>query len=776
MEKIMADLLRKTLDDLGRYAFPRFKRELSKIQPKEQYERIELESLMGLSRAALAELLCSHYGQPYCVEVTVRVLRAMGRSTLAYTLLHRLTYGASFVERYREIVIQKASNVANIIMALLRERVLTSEQSDSIMSEGTNQKRMKKLYELVPTWDVTNKYCLYKVLCATNPILTLVYTAVQAQGSIISEGPQKHMAEFQDPWEDIFYLQGPQKHTIEFQGLQAQSASRRAGGLQDQSGPKPQGGPPAHSVYIVPDDPWEDIFYLQGPQKHMAELQGPREQSGIKFQGDPWEDIFYLQGLQAQSASRRAGGLQDQSGPKPQGATAGDMPSKKTDWSDEGSSVHGAAASMLPQYTLFGDIDKSTSPSSGRNTRSGAICTSCPTEEDWAEEVKPEIIGDKRGKKEIYRAHFPRAGLFRCVETDLEFLVRTATSIEYKYSFWERHLASGIPPVWMEVGPVFDIHAPPGTVEAIHIPHFLCLGEGKQNTSWMQIAHIVDGNLLLEKPTRVKSFHAVLEDPSFSPMGVIFLSDKLPFIPVHSLVLLYRVFSAADITFHLYLIPNHRGLEKAVDEDEKRSGHSLLVNKPPNTIRPLKFNRWYRVSGPSRAEINPKELKFVYLALDRRQLFTEIYTKDMEEGMQLTLTKVVQEGKRDCRLLWGTLLRAGDIKQPATSSTPTCSGHSFLEHEPSSALQVRHKGHFVEKHREQLIQRVTSVNSILDRLLKYSVLTDEQYERIRSNSIRQEKMRLLYSFMPSWDTKCKNLFLNVLKETNHYLIQELQGL
>ncbi|XP_050572731.1 NACHT, LRR and PYD domains-containing protein 1-like isoform X12 [Cygnus atratus] len=710
MEKIMADLLRKTLDDLGRYAFPRFKRELSKIQPKEQYERIELESLMGLSRAALAELLCSHYGQPYCVEVTVRVLRAMGRSTLAYTLLHRLTYGASFVERYREIVIQKASNVANIIMALLRERVLTSEQSDSIMSEGTNQKRMKKLYELVPTWDVTNKYCLYKVLCATNPILTLVYTAVQAQGSIISEGPQKHMAE----------LQGP----------------------REQSGIKFQG------------DPWEDIFYLQGPQKHTIEFQG----------------------LQAQSASRRAGGLQDQSGPKPQGATAGDMPSKKTDWSDEGSSVHGAAASMLPQYTLFGDIDKSTSPSSGRNTRSGAICTSCPTEEDWAEEVKPEIIGDKRGKKEIYRAHFPRAGLFRCVETDLEFLVRTATSIEYKYSFWERHLASGIPPVWMEVGPVFDIHAPPGTVEAIHIPHFLCLGEGKQNTSWMQIAHIVDGNLLLEKPTRVKSFHAVLEDPSFSPMGVIFLSDKLPFIPVHSLVLLYRVFSAADITFHLYLIPNHRGLEKAVDEDEKRSGHSLLVNKPPNTIRPLKFNRWYRVSGPSRAEINPKELKFVYLALDRRQLFTEIYTKDMEEGMQLTLTKVVQEGKRDCRLLWGTLLRAGDIKQPATSSTPTCSGHSFLEHEPSSALQVRHKGHFVEKHREQLIQRVTSVNSILDRLLKYSVLTDEQYERIRSNSIRQEKMRLLYSFMPSWDTKCKNLFLNVLKETNHYLIQELQGL
>uniref|UniRef100_A0A8B9BCI7 Uncharacterized protein n=1 Tax=Anser brachyrhynchus TaxID=132585 RepID=A0A8B9BCI7_9AVES len=331
----------------------------------------------------------------------------------------------------------------------------------------------------------------------------------------------------------------------------------------------------------------------------------------------------------------------------------------------------------------------------------------------------------------VGQAHFPRAGLFRCVETDLEFLVRTATSIEYKYSFWERHLASGIPPVWMEVGPVFDIHAPPATVKAIHIPHFLCLGGTVQNTSWMQIAHIVDGNLLLEKPTRVKSFHAVLEDPSFSPMGVILLSDKLPFIPVHSLVLLYRVFSAADITFHLYLIPNHRGLEKV-------------------SVPLILFTQvwWFPGCTPRSPVLNNSvlELNFVYLASDRRQLFTEIYTKDMEEGMQLTLTKVVQEGKRDCRLLWGTLLRAG-----------------------------RESGMQVYKHREQLIQRVTSVSRILDQLLQYSVLTDEQYETIRAKSTRQEQMRRLYSFMPSWNTTCKDHFLDALKETSPYLIQELQG-
>lgn len=81
----------------------------------------------------------------------------------------------------------------------------------------------------------------------------------------------------------------------------------------------------------------------------------------------------------------------------------------------------------------------------------------------------------------------------------------------------------------------------------------------------------------------------------------------------------------------------------------------------------------------------------------------------------------------------------------------------------------------MEKHREQLIQRVTSVSRILDQLLQYSVLTDEQYETIRAKSTRQEQMRRLYSFMPSWDTTCKDHFLDALKDTNRYLIQELQG-
>ncbi|XP_042751029.1 NACHT, LRR and PYD domains-containing protein 1b allele 2-like isoform X2 [Lagopus leucura] len=86
----------------------------------------------------------------------------------------------------------------------------------------------------------------------------------------------------------------------------------------------------------------------------------------------------------------------------------------------------------------------------------------------------------------------------------------------------------------------------------------------------MRIGHVLNGNMLLEKPNAVKPFHAELRDPSFSPMGVILLSAAFPFICVHSLVLLYHVIRAANVTLHLYLIPNNHGLEKVVDKDEKR--------------------------------------------------------------------------------------------------------------------------------------------------------------------------------------------------------------
>lgn len=89
----MTRLLWDTLTFLGKHDFLKFKRELSKIQPKEGHERIELESMAGLSPAALASLLYRHYGRSHCVEVTTDVLRAMGLTRRADDLLDNLQTG-----------------------------------------------------------------------------------------------------------------------------------------------------------------------------------------------------------------------------------------------------------------------------------------------------------------------------------------------------------------------------------------------------------------------------------------------------------------------------------------------------------------------------------------------------------------------------------------------------------------------------------------------------------------------------------------------------------
>lgn len=89
----MAELLWYTLEQLGEHALTEFKTELSKIQPEEGYECIELESVTDLSPAALASLLYSHFGQSHCVEVTADVLWAMGWMALADDLLNKLSQG-----------------------------------------------------------------------------------------------------------------------------------------------------------------------------------------------------------------------------------------------------------------------------------------------------------------------------------------------------------------------------------------------------------------------------------------------------------------------------------------------------------------------------------------------------------------------------------------------------------------------------------------------------------------------------------------------------------
>ncbi|CAM4572551.1 uncharacterized protein LOC125637948 [Caretta caretta] len=82
--------------------------------------------------------------------------------------------------------------------------------------------------------------------------------------------------------------------------------------------------------------------------------------------------------------------------------------------------------------------------------------------------------------------------------------------------------------------------------------------------------------------------------------------------------------------------------------------------------------------------------------------------------------------------------------------------------------------HFVDRHREQLIQRVTLVEGVLDKLLG-NVLDSEQYMTITAEKTNPMKMRKLYEFMLSWNRYCKDQLYWALKDKCKFLVADLEG-
>ena len=81
--------------------------------------------------------------------------------------------------------------------------------------------------------------------------------------------------------------------------------------------------------------------------------------------------------------------------------------------------------------------------------------------------------------------------------------------------------------------------------------------------SGCSIAHFEFQKMTMQQPTKVMAFSAVLENPSFSLLGVVWrkLRSIIP-LPMHSLVLIFQQLRAANTTLHLYLIPDDNSVKQ----------------------------------------------------------------------------------------------------------------------------------------------------------------------------------------------------------------------
>ncbi|KAL1779885.1 NACHT, LRR and PYD domains-containing protein 1a-like [Sigmodon hispidus] len=293
--------------------------------------------------------------------------------------------------------------------------------------------------------------------------------------------------------------------------------------------------------------------------------------------------------------------------------------------------------------------------------------------------VAPEVIDRER---KLYRVQFPMPGSYHCCNTGLSFVVQRAVIIEIGFCAWSQHL-NMTPSLqnYKVAGPLFDIKAEQGAVTAVYLPHFVSLQEGKVDISCLHVAHFQEHGVVLEMPAKVEQTYTILENPSFSPVGVLLrmIPAVRHFIPITAITLIYYHINLEEVTLHLYLIPNDCTIRKAIDDEEMKF-QFVRINKPP-PVDSLYIGSRYTVSASKKLEIIPK-------------------------------------------------------------------------------------------HREHLVNRVASVNSLLDKLHGL-VLSEEQYEAVRAEATNQEKIRKLFSLSRSWSWANKDQVYQALKETHPHLIMDL---
>ncbi|XP_013007460.2 NACHT, LRR and PYD domains-containing protein 1 [Cavia porcellus] len=370
-----------------------------------------------------------------------------------------------------------------------------------------------------------------------------------------------------------------------------------------------------------------------------------------------------------------------------------------------------------------------------------------------------EIVN--KGRR-LWRVHFPVAGHYHWSKTHLGFVVRKEVTVEIGFCAWDHFLSThNLQDTWMVAGPLFDIKAEQGTIAAVHLPHFVVVKGKHVNRSLFQVAHFKEKGMLLEKPTSVETHCTVLENPNFSLMGVLLkvVPAAQRFIRIYSTTLLYHCIHAEEIKLHLYLIPSDCTIQQAIDDEEKKF-QFVRIHKPP-PLSPLYVGTRYTVSGSETLEIMPQELELCYQRPGEHQHFCEIYVGSLGSGIRLEM-----RNKQEGTVVWEALLKPGDLR-PAVSPFPPPVTASALPPNAPAFL------HFVDQHREQLVSRVTLVDSVLDKLLSGRVLSEEQYASVRAEVTKPDQMRQLFSFSPSWNSACKDKLYEALKEIHPHLIMEL---
>ncbi|KAM4697676.1 apoptosis-associated speck-like protein containing a CARD [Rhinophrynus dorsalis] len=185
MGRTVRDVLQETLENLDKKGFKKFREKLNEWDVKDQYKRIPKRSLEEADEGDVARHIIEFYTKPYGIEVALGVLEAIGMMNACMELKTSLKGvtdykpaekpkeenqavpprdGKPFVDRHRVALISRMTNVDPVLDELLARELLTDESYGRVRSEITPQDQMRKLYEYMKSWGISDKDQLYEIL------------------------------------------------------------------------------------------------------------------------------------------------------------------------------------------------------------------------------------------------------------------------------------------------------------------------------------------------------------------------------------------------------------------------------------------------------------------------------------------------------------------------------------------------------------------------------------------------------------------------------------
>lgn len=407
-------------------------------------------------------------------------------------------------------------------------------------------------------------------------------------------------------------------------------------------------------------------------------------------------------------------------------------------------------------------------------------CSHLKTAEMW---IALEPLVSTENEISIYRLE-SIAGRYECTISGLRWVCESKVTLLYHFSSWDPHRAVLQSMGYRQAGPLLDIKIIEGKLKEVHLPHFACFGARMDISyteqdivlfTWefsihikinvliklimfwflsilgvgdrydpaikqkVRVLHVEGRGVSIEQVDKVTRFHVKILHPSFSLRGVILQALGCS---VHCDLQIYRA-RTAHLTLHAYLMPCDPALTQAVEKQEKCHGSTRILTPRPEKSQWLTSDFYLTTSCPS--DVNPRRLELAHVDPPN---FFEVFIRDADLDFSLNLSC-----KSRKQTIWNHEIRAAEYRGSILTSDQ----------------------HFVDLHQTALIDRVSQVGPILDRLLKSGVITADGYSDVIAERNNQKKMRALFDGpLKGCGPECKDRFLEILTELEPYLINHLK--